>query len=62
MATFSRSDIQALSNRLETRAGIMSKEAGRDLKAAALLLRLMLELSDVAKIETKGGPNAGLAS
>jgi hypothetical protein len=62
MATYSRSDIQALSNRLETRANVMSKEAGRDLKAAAVLLRLMLALSDMEKVETKGGPNAGLAS
>ncbi len=62
MATYSRSDIQALSNRLETRANVMSKEAGRDLKAAALLLRSMLALSDVEKVETKGGRNAGLLS
>ncbi len=62
MTTYSRSDITALSNRLETRAKVMSEEAGRDLKAAALLLRLMLELSDVARVEMKGGPNAGLAS
>jgi hypothetical protein len=61
MATYSRSDITALSNRLEARASVMSKEAGRDLKAAAELLRLMLGLSDVKKIETSGGANAGLA-
>ena len=58
MATYSRSDITALSNRLERRADVMSKEAGRDLKAAALLLRRMLELSDVEKIETMGGAHA----
>jgi hypothetical protein len=62
MATYSRSDIMALSNRLEARAGIMSKEAGRDLKSAALLLRLMLGLSGVEKIDTAGGTNTGLAS
>jgi hypothetical protein len=47
---------------LDIRAGIMSKEAGRDLKAAAPLLRLMLGLSGVEKIDTAGGTNAGLAS
>jgi hypothetical protein len=50
MATYSRPDIIALSNRLETRAGVMSKEAGRDLKAAALLLRLMLQLAEIEKV------------
>ncbi len=57
MATYSRSDVTALSNRLETRAAAMCEVAGRDIKAAALLLRRMLELSDIEKIE-KGGAHA----
>jgi hypothetical protein len=55
MVTYSRTDITALSNRLETRASVMSKEAGRDLLAAALLLRLMLEIAQVEKVETTVG-------
>jgi hypothetical protein len=35
----------------------MSAEAGRDLKAAALLLRLMVILGDVQEIETVPRPN-----
>lgn len=58
MVTYSGSDITALSNRLETRAAAMSEVAGRDIKAAALLLRRILELSDVEKIETTGGAHA----
>jgi hypothetical protein len=57
MAKYSRSDIEALCNRLEVRASIMSAEAGRDLKAAALLLRLMVILGDVQEIETVPRPN-----
>jgi hypothetical protein len=55
---WSRAEIEALSKRLETRAAIMSKEAGRDLQSAALLLRSMLALADIQRIETKGGANA----
>ena len=54
MAKYRREEIVALSNRLEARA--MSRmrdqpEAARDEKAAALLLRLMLQLSDVVTVE-----------
>jgi hypothetical protein len=55
MAKYSRSDIEALSQRLETRASVMSQEAGRDLKSAALLLRLMVALSEVESIDTVVG-------
>jgi hypothetical protein len=58
MATYSRSDILNLSKRLETRAAVMSNEAGRDLLAAAVLLKLLLARSDVEKIETKGAADA----
>jgi hypothetical protein len=58
MATYSRSEILELSKRLERRASVMSAEAGRDLMAAALLLKLLLALSDVEKVETKGVANA----
>jgi hypothetical protein len=58
MAVWKRSDITDLSKRLETRASVMSTEGGRDLMHAALLLRLMLQLSDVEKVETTvGGDN-----
>jgi hypothetical protein len=62
MARYSRSDIEALSNRLEVRASIMEASAGRDLMAAALLLRLMAILGDVQEIETvpRGGMNDGM--
>jgi hypothetical protein len=56
MAKYPRQDIEALSKRLETRASVMSAEAGRDLKAAALLLRLMVALGEVESVET--GPLA----
>jgi hypothetical protein len=52
MARYSRSDIEALSNRLEVRASVMDAAAGRDLMAAALLLRLMMMLGDIQEIET----------
>jgi hypothetical protein len=52
MAKYSRSDIEALSQRLETRASVMSNEAGRDLKSAALLLRLMSALAEIEGVET----------
>lgn len=55
MAKYSRADIEALSQRLETRASVMSQEAGRDLKSAALLLRLMVALSEVESIDTAVG-------
>lgn len=55
MAKYSRSDIEALSQRLETRASVMSQEAGRDLKSAALLLRLMVTLAEVDSIDTAVG-------
>jgi hypothetical protein len=52
MARYSRSDIQALSKRLEARASIMKAEEGRDLRSAALLLRLMPALAEVESVET----------
>jgi hypothetical protein len=62
MATYSRSDITALSNRLEARADSVfcdQRETAKDMKAAALLLRLMLQLSDVQKVETTVGGTDG---
>jgi hypothetical protein len=62
MATWKRSDIVDLSNRLEVRAAVMSAEAGRDIMSAACLLRLLVQLSDVQKIETTvGGADVGHA-
>jgi hypothetical protein len=55
MAKYRREEIVALSNRLEARAVSKMRdqpEAARDEKAAALLLRLMLHLSDVVTVET----------
>jgi hypothetical protein len=54
MARYSRSDIDALSKRLEVRASVLPAEHGRDLMAAALLLRLMLALANVQVVETQG--------
>jgi hypothetical protein len=51
MARYSRDDIFALGKRLETRASVMPKEAARDLLAAALMLRLMVQLADVQEVE-----------
>jgi hypothetical protein len=55
MPQYSRADINALSQRLETRASVMSQEAGRDLKSAALLLRLMMALAEIDHIDTAVG-------
>jgi hypothetical protein len=52
MAKYSRQDVGALINRLEVRASVMEASAGRDLMAAALLLRLMITLGDIQEIET----------
>jgi hypothetical protein len=52
MARYSRQDIDALSKRLEVRASVLPAEHGRELMAAALLLRLMLALADVQVVET----------
>jgi hypothetical protein len=51
-----RDDIFALGKRLEARASVMPKEAARDLLAAALMLRLMVQLADVQEIETRPRP------
>jgi hypothetical protein len=62
VATYCRSDITALSNRLEARADSVLRdqmETAKDMKAAALLLRLMLQLSDVEKVETTVGGAKG---
>jgi hypothetical protein len=53
MAKYSRQDIEALSKRLEARASVMDISNGRDLTAAALLLRLMMMLGDIQEIETR---------
>ena len=60
MAKYSRSDIDALSKRLEVRAGVLPAEHGRDLMAAALLLRLMVALSDVQDVEAGPPPASPL--
>jgi len=52
MAKYSRAEIFALSKRLEIQASIMTPGAGRDLMAAALLLRLMVQLAEIQVIET----------
>jgi hypothetical protein len=52
MAKYCRSDI---AKRLEIRASAMSGEAGRDLKSAALLLRLMVALAEIDHIDTVVG-------
>lgn len=55
MARYNRTEIIELSRRLETRAMSRfrdSPEAAGDMKAAALLLRLMLQLSEVETVET----------
>jgi hypothetical protein len=62
VAAYCRSDITALSNRLEARADSVLRdqmETAKDMKAAALLLRLMLQLSDVEKVETAAGGAKG---
>jgi hypothetical protein len=54
MPRYSRSDIEALSQRLEARADSIinatPSQAG-DLKAAAMLLRLMLALAEVEAVD-----------
>jgi hypothetical protein len=55
LAKYSRSDIDALSKRLEVRASVLPPDNGRDMMAAALLLRLMLALADVQEVETELG-------
>jgi len=55
MVKYNRAEIIELSNRLETRAMSRfrdSPEAAGDMRAAALLLRLMLQLSGVEAVET----------
>jgi hypothetical protein len=52
MPKYPRSDTAALSNRLEQRASVMEPPAGRDLMAAAMLLRLMMALADIEEVET----------
>jgi hypothetical protein len=59
MAKYSRPDIEALCKRLEVRASIMEASAGRDLMAAALLLRLVVILGDIQEVETVP-PSSGL--
>jgi hypothetical protein len=57
MAVYKRQDIEALSQRLESRANsVLNVQPGAaaDMRAAALLLRLMLALGDIQVIETKG--------
>ena len=55
MARYSRTDIDALSKRLEIRASVLPADHGRDLMAAALLLRLMVALAEVEDVETTVG-------
>jgi hypothetical protein len=61
MARYTRMEITALSERLEARANSIANpqpnHAG-DLRAAAMLLRLMLALADVQVVET--GPVGSL--
>jgi hypothetical protein len=55
MVKYSRTEIIELSRRLETRAMSRfsdSPEAAGDMRAAAVLLRLMLQLSGVETVET----------
>lgn len=55
MAKYSRAEIDALSQRLEVKASVLDAQTGRDLMAAALLLRLMVQLAEVKEIETSSG-------
>jgi hypothetical protein len=56
MAKYSRAEIDALSQRLEARAASMmfpdQPNLKADIRAAALLLRLMVTLADVQTIDT----------
>jgi hypothetical protein len=56
MARYSRSEIEALCKRLESRAKsvVLGDQPGLvgDLKAASLLLMLMLALSEIESVET----------
>ena len=61
MAKYSRAEIEALSNRLEARAASTmfpdQPNLKADIRAAALLLRLMVMLADIQTVETvAGGP------
>jgi hypothetical protein len=57
MAKYSRSEIESLCRRLEARArSVVLKDQPDlvgDLKAASLLLRLMLALSEIESLETE---------
>lgn len=58
MAKYNRQEIIDLSNRLENRANsilTVQPSMSADMKAAALLLRLMLNLSDVETVEMTVG-------
>jgi hypothetical protein len=64
MARYTRMEIHALSQRLEARADSIvntTPSAAGDLKAAAMLLRLMLALAEVESVET-GPPQAATPS
>jgi hypothetical protein len=58
MAVYLKRDIEALSQRLEARASVMPADVGRDMMASAMLLRLMLMIAQVKKVET--GPIGSL--
>jgi hypothetical protein len=58
MPKYLRTDVDALANRLERRASVMEAAAGRDLMAAAMLLRLMMTLTDIQEVEA--GPIGSL--
>jgi hypothetical protein len=58
MARYTRMEITELSNRLEARADSVvnaTPSAAGDMRAAAMLLRLMLGLADIQVVET--GPS-----
>jgi hypothetical protein len=61
MTVYLKRDIEALSQRLEARADSIinaTPSAAQDMKAAAMLLRLLTALTEIDRVET--GPAATL--
>jgi hypothetical protein len=61
MAVYNRADIESLCKRMEARSNSVlnvQPSAAADMRAAALLLKLMLTLGDIQVVETEGERSA----